>query len=428
MPGCPVDVAERPVPTTLLTPEALQDPFEIYKRLRAEQPVAFVAEQNFWLVTRYNDCEYILLHPEKFSSREAVSSTNAYRRSPEALQILSGSKGHPRARTLIMSDPPEHTRYRAVLQRALSPGKTLRQLTPRMQSIIDDLIDGFTERGECEFVREFAYPLPMRVVAMILDVPPDQIGMLKVWSDDFISVQAGNIPVERIVDAARHTIEFEDYILSKIDERRRAPRDDFLGRLIEEHEGEQPLTTQELLNFALQILIGGNETTTNFLGNGMYVLLRRPALVTELQREPDRISELVEEILRYESPLQGLFRVALDEHDFDGVRVPKGAKLMLSFGSANRDEICYGDGEFDPHRDNRTTVHLAFGRGIHACAGQAFARREGVLAFETLIRRLPNLHLSPSRPPQRQTLFSLRGMKELYLEFTPAPRLHASST
>ncbi len=175
MSRCPFTPPENPVPSTLLTEEALQDPFEIYRRLRAEQPVAFVADQNFWLVTRYDDCEYVLSHPEKFSSREAVSSTNAYRRSPEALRILSGSKGHPRARTLIMSDPPEHTRYRTILQRALSPGKTLRQLTPRMQEIIDDLIDEFSERGECEFVREFAYPLPMRIVATILDFPPDQI-------------------------------------------------------------------------------------------------------------------------------------------------------------------------------------------------------------------------------------------------------------
>jgi len=405
----------------------LQDPFDIYKRLRAEQPVAFVADQNFWLVTRYDDCEYILLHPEKFSSREAVSSTNAYRRSPEALRILSRSKGHPRARTLIMSDPPEHARYRAILQRALSPAKMLRQLAPRMQDIINELIDAFAERGECEFVREFAYPLPMRIVATILDVPLDQIDMLKAWSDDFISVQAGNIPDDRIVDAARHTIEFEEYILAKLEARRRKPHDDFLGRLIEEHKGEEPLTTQELINFALQILVGGNESTTNFLGNGMYELLQRPALVAELQRKPERMPEVVEEILRYQSPLQGLFRVSLEEHDFGGVTVPKGAKLMLSFGSANRDETYYGDGEFDPDRDNRSTLHLAFGRGIHACAGQAFARREGVLAFETLIRRFPDLCLSRSRPPQRQTLFSLRGMKELYLEFTPTCGPHAST-
>jgi cytochrome P450 len=259
-------------------------------------------------------------------------------------------------------------------------------------------------------------------VAAILDVPDDRIDMLKAWSDDFISVQAGNIPEDRVVDAARHTIEFEDFILAKVEERRRAPQDDFLGRLIDPPPGEEPLTVQELLNFALQILVGGNESTTNFLGNAVYQLLRTPGLAATLRDNPRRIPDFVEEILRYESPLQGLFRVALEEHDFNGIRVPKGAKLMLSFGSANRDEAYYGDGEFDPDRDNRSTMHLAFGRGIHACAGQAFARREGAMAIETLTRRLPDIRVATDKRPVRQTLFSLRGMKELHLAFTPAAK------
>lgn len=422
MTACPNSNVTRP-PTTLLKEEVLQEPFEVYRDLRANQPVVYLHDQNFWLITRYDDCEYILTHPEKFSSREAVSSTNAYRRSSEALRILSKSKGHPRAKTLIMADPPDHTRYRAILQRAMIPAKTLRELTPRMQFIIDDLINSFCERGSCEFVREFAYPLPMRVVAALLDVPDDQIDMLKAWSDDFISVQAGNIPDDRVVDAARHTIEFEEFILAKIEDRRRDKRDDLLGRLIEVHEGEEPLSVQELLNFALQILVGGNESTTNFLGNGMYQLLQSPALIEELKAQPSRITEIVEEILRHDAPLQGLFRVALADHDFNGVHVPKGAKLMLCFGSANHDEAYYGDGAFDPNRDNRSTLHLAFGRGIHACAGQAFARREGTLAFQTLIRRLPDMRLSPGQPPERQTLFSLRGMKHMHVEFTPTAKV-----
>lgn len=421
MSACPYSGA-RQLPTTLLTEEALREPYAIYKRLRKELPVAFLAEQNFWLITRYNDCEYILTHPEKFSSREAVSSTNAYRRSPEALRILSKSKGHPRARTLIMSDPPEHTRYRAILQRALVPARTLRQLTPRIQMIVEELIDGFCERGTCEFVREFAYPLPMRVVAALLDVPDDKIDMLKAWSDDFISVQAGNIPEDRIVDAARHTVEFEEYTLAKVAERRREKRDDLLGRLIDSPEGEQPLSVQELINFALQILVGGNESTTNFLGNGLYQLLQAPSLIADLQRDPSGISDIIEEILRHDAPLQGLFRVTLEDHDFDGVVVPKSAKLMLSFGSANHDETYFDTGEFDPDRDNRVTTHLSFGRGIHACAGQAFARREGAIAFETLMRRLPDIRLSPKLPPQRQTLFSLRGMRQLHIEFSPVAK------
>src|SRR5262249_10356619 len=149
------------------------------------------------------------------------------------------------------------------------------------------------ERGSCEFVREFAYPLPMRIVAALLDVPDHQIDMLKAWSDDFISVQAGNIPDDRVINAAHRTIEFEEFILGKIEDRHRNKRDDLLGRLIEVHEGEEPLTVQELLNFALQILVGGNESTTNFLGNGLYRLLETPGLISKIQTNPERIPDIV---------------------------------------------------------------------------------------------------------------------------------------
>jgi cytochrome P450 len=420
--GCPFHSGSNQLPQTLLSEKALLDPFGLYKTLRAERPVAFISEQNIWVLSRYDECKFVLDHPEKFSSKEAVSSTNAYRRSPEALEILKHSKASPRARTLIMSDPPEHDRYRDILQRALAPGKTVRSLTPKMKLIIEELIDGFCERGSCEFVKEFAYPLPMRVVAAILDVPDDQIDILKAWSDDFIAVQAGNIPENRIVSSARRTLEFEDFILGKLDDRRRNPTDDFLGRLIDQPPQEERLSIPEILNICLQVLVGGNETTTNFLGSALFTILTHHDVRDEIHRSGDRTPQLVEEILRLESPLQGLFRIATEDHSFGDIVVPKDAKLMLCFGSANRDEAYYGSGEFDPTRDYKQNMHLAFGHGIHACAGQAFARRESVLAIDALVRRLPNLRLSEKAPPVRQTLFGVRGLKELHIEFDSAPK------
>jgi cytochrome P450 len=420
--GCPFHTGTNQLPCTLLTEEALLDPFGLYKMLRAERPVAFISEQNIWVLSRYDDCKFVLDHPENFSSKEAVSSTNAYRRSPEALEILKRSKASPRARTLIIADPPEHDRYRDILQRALAPGKTVRALTPKMMLIIDELIDGFCKRGSCEFVKEFAYPLPMRVVAAILDVPDDQIDMLKAWSDDFIAVQAGNIPENRIVSSARHSLEFEEFILRKVDARRRKPIDDFLGRLVDQPPEEKRLSIPELLNICLQVLVGGNETTTNFLGSAVFTILTHYPVLDDIRRSTDRTPEVIEEILRVESPLQGLFRITTEDHLFGDVVVPKGAKLMLCFGSANRDETYYGDGEFDPARDYKQNMHLAFGRGIHTCAGQAFARRESVLAIDALVRRLPNLRLSEKIRPVRQMLFGVRGFKELYIEFDPAPK------
>lgn len=424
---CPFSGAENG-PTNLLSEEALQNPYPVYEQLRRDCPVAYLEDQNIWVITRYDDCEYVLTHPEKFSSREAVSSVNAYRDSSEALAILAESKARPRARTLIMSDPPDHDRYRTILQRCLSPAKTIRQLTPRMKEVIDRLIDSFCERGECEFVREFAYPLPMLVVAAILDVPDEKIDMLKAWSDDFISVQAGNIPADKVVSAARHTIEFEEWILQRLEDRRTTPKDDFLGRLVDRPEDEAELSTPELVNICLQVLVGGNETTTNFLGNALHRLISTPSLIEDLKNEPQRTGDLIEEILRAESPLQGLFRVAVDEHDFNGTIIPKGAKLMLCFGSANRDEKYYGNGRFDPDRDNRETMHMAFGRGIHSCAGQGFARREGVLALTRILERLPNLSFDPIQQPERHTLFTIWGMKKLHITFDPTPKVGTKST
>jgi len=420
---CPFHAGSNRFPSTLLAQDTLLDPFGVYKMLRSERPVAFIPDQNIWILSRYDDCKFVLEHPEKFSSKEAVSSTNAYRRSAEALEILKQSKASPRARTLIMSDPPEHDRYREILHRALAPGQTVRSLTPKMKLIIDELIDGFCERGLCEFIQEFAYPLPMRVVAAILDVPDDQIDMLKAWSDDFIAVQAGNISDDRIVSSARRTLEFEDFILRKVDDRRREPTDDFLGRLVNQPPNEERLSIPELLNICLQVLVGGNETTTNFLGSMLFTIVSRPGLLGDIRQSVARIPQLIEEILRVESPLQGLFRIATEDHAFGDVVVPKGAKLMLCFGSANRDEAYYGTAEFDPTRDYRHNMHLAFGHGIHACAGQAFARRESVLAMEALVNRLPGLRLSDKAPPIRQMLFGIRGFKVLNIEFDPAPKI-----
>lgn len=412
------------LPGSLLAEENIGNPYPLYAAARRDAPVVFIEEQSLWLVSRYDDCEYVLEHPELFSSRESLSSVNAYRNSPEALKILKESRAQPRARTLINADPPDHTIFRSILQRALSPARTLRELTPRIQQVVDELIDNFAERGTCEFVREFAYPLPMRVVAAIFNVPADMISQLKVWSDDFISVQAGNIPAERVPDAARHSIEFERFILAEVDKRKRESQDDFLGRLVNQPPTEKPLTDQELLNICLQVLVGGNESTTNFLGNGIFRILTIPGLKQKMQQNPDKMSELVEEILRYEAPLQGLFRIANRDCSVGGVDIPAGAKLMVCFASANRDEKYY-DESFDPERDNRSVIHLAFGRGIHACAGQAFARREGAIAFRQLIERLPDLRVSVKEAPIRNKLFSIIGFKELTLEFSPRPKFRS---
>ncbi len=380
-------------------------------------------DQGIWILTRYSDVEYVLQNPARFSSREAPSSTNAYRTFPAALDILKQSRALPRVRTLMLSDLPHHTRYRAIVQRALAPARTLREFSPRIAQVVDELIDSFCESGSCELVASFSTPLPMALIGHIFQVTPDWIPKLKGWSDSFFTALSGNVSETEVVRAAQDTLEFEDFILDSIAERRKTSLDDFLGRLIAASNADEELSDAEIVNICSQVLVGGNESTTNFISNLVHLVATTPGLQATLLADPDRIPDLVEEALRIDPPLQAMYRITLHEEEFDGVKVPPGSKLMLNFGSANRDEAHYEHGEtFDLDRDNRETLHLSFGRGIHACAGQAFARREAVIAVQKIVARLPSLRLSEVSPPERAPLFGVRGFKTLTIEFDPTPR------
>lgn len=422
--GCPFGGGAAAV--SLLTPEARACPYPLYRRLRAEEPVKHLPDQDIWIVTRYDDVEYVLQNPERFSARESPSSTNAYRAFPKALEILARSRAVPRARTLMLSDLPHHTRYRAAAQRALSPAQTLRTFAPKIARITDELIDGFCETGRCEVVEALSIPLPMALVAHIFQVSPDWIPKLKGWSDSFFTALSGYVGEADVMKAASDTLEFENFVLDRIAERRRNPLDDFLGRLIRPPTPDEDLTDAEIVNICSQVLVGGNESTTNMLSNLVHLIATTDGLQDLLRASPEKIPALVEEDLRLDAPLQAMYRITLHEEDFGGTKVPAGSKLMLNFGSANRDEAYYRDGErFDLERDNRETLHLSFGRGIHACAGQAFARREAVIVVGKMVERLPGMRLSASAPPEPAPLFGVRGFRSLNIAFSPTPRVGA---
>lgn len=403
---------------SLLASDVRVCPYSSYQQLRSDKPVVYLQDQNIWLLTKYRHCEYVLSNPHRFSSREALSSTNAYRAFPKAKEILKRSCARPRARTLILADPPQHSRYRLLAQRALAPARTLKEFAPKIRAVVDDLLDRICEAGRCEIVKDFSTPLPMALIAHIFQVPQSEISMLKRWSDSFFAALSGYVSEDEVVRAAEDTLAFEKFILEKIAERRALTVDDFLGRLIAQPEGEEKLTDAEIVNICSQVLVGGNESTINFLSNLVYQIATTAGLQHRLAQEPDRIPDLLEENLRLEAPLQAMYRFTLEEEDFDGIKIPKGSKLMLNFGSANRDEEYYASGEiFDLDRDNRETIHLAFGRGIHACAGQSFARKEAAIAIEKLVMRLPNIRLSATLRPEPQTLFGVRGYRALHIEF-----------
>ncbi|CAM3182584.1 Cytochrome P450 [Paracoccus aminovorans] len=406
--------------TSLLSKAARACPYHTYRQLRATAPVRFMADQDIWVLSRYEDCDYVLSNPERFSSRESLSSKNAYRNCSAALDVLSNSRAQPRQRTLILADGESHKRHRKAIQNALSPARMLRDFGPTIEGRVNSFIDAFVEDGRCDAVSQFAIPLPMSLVARIFDTPEEMIPTLKGWSDNFFAALSGLMPDEVVVRAARDTLEFEHFILDRVAVRRGKDGTDFLSRLTNGVDGAEPLNDAEIVNICSQILVGGNESTISMLGNLIHQLATTEGLQEELRADPDRIPAFVEECLRHEPPLQAMYRISLHEETLGGQVIPAGAKLMLNFGSANRDEKFYADGEsFDLDRDNTETLHLTFGRGRHACVGQTIARREGVVAVSALLDRLDNIRLDPALPPVRAKIFGVRGFEGLPITFDP---------
>lgn len=403
---------------SLLSEAARACPYQTYRHLRAEEPVKYLADQNIWILSRYEDCDYVLSHPERFTSREALSSANAYRSSPAALELLSQCRALPRQRTLILADGENHQRHRKAIQNALSPARMMKEFGPTIERRVNAYIDAFVDEGRCEAVSQLAVPLPMSLVAVIFDVPDEMVATLKGWSDSFFAALSGLVPEDVVIRAARNTLEFEHFILDRVAERRGTDRTDFLSRLTNGVDGAEPLGDAEIVNICSQILVGGNESTISLLGNLIYQIATTEGLQAELHADPTKIPAAVEECLRHEPPLQAMYRITLHEETIGGKIIPVGSKLMLNFGSANRDEAFYRDGEdYEPSRDNTETLHLTFGRGRHACVGQTIARREAVITITALVHRLENIRLVPDAPPVRSKIFGVRGFETLPIAF-----------
>ena len=292
-------------------------------------------------------------------------------------------------------------------------------LEPSIRAIANELVDAFPAEGPVELLRDFAVPLPLTVIADALGVSRADLDKFKRWSDDSVAPLGGVLTRERQLECARSIVEFQHYFAERLEERRREPRDDILSDLVNarlDGDDAHPLDTAEMLSILQQLLVAGNETTTNMLASAMMLLLHHPGQMERIRADLSLVPNLVEEALRLESPVQGLFRQAKAATTLGGVAIPAGARLIVMYGSANRDECQYADAAtFDVAREDAHS-HLAFGRGIHFCLGAALARLEGIVAFETLFSRLREVRLAPGRNDfSHVPSFILRGLKELHL-------------
>ena len=397
----------------LVLPGFYQNPYPFYDQLREEARVAWSESLGGWLVTSHEDILETLHDTRHFSSQGRMLA--AFERLP------ADSRAHLRpfedhfSVGLISSDPPNHTRLRALVNKAFAP-RAIEQLRPRIQHLVDELLDAVQPRGEMDIVRDLAYPLPAIVIAELLGAPAEAREDFKIWSEGILAFQGTGVVTSEIVEHSQsHLLAMRAFLMELLDERRRQPQDDLLSRLaLAETEGDR-LTEAELLTTCVTLLVAGHETTTNLIANGLYTLLRHPEELQQLRTEPAQITTAIEEMLRYESPLQRNPRRVAEDLEYRGVRLRRGDNVLQMLGAANRDPKVFSD----PNRFNLTRQpnrHLAFAFGIHFCVGAPLARLEAPIAIGTVLRRLPGLRLA-TQAVEWQAHGLLRGLRALPVAF-----------
>lgn len=395
----------------MLDPEILADPYPLYRRLREQDPVAWDPFLHAWVVTNYAGVIHIL---HKFSADRTPTPDQLAAMGLKSLEPVAAVM----ARQMLFLDAPAHTRLRSFCSSAFT-SRRVDHLRPHIQEIADDLIDRVAPRRRIDIIADFANPLPAIVTAELLGVPASDHQQLKSWSADFAEM-FGNFQhnPDRVGRVLRSLDEMMRYFRAAIREQHRDPRNGLIQLLVTASEGGSHLSEDEVIANIIVTMVGGQETTTNLIGNGMLTLLRKPDALARLRDDPSIIEPAVEELLRYESPSQHTARLAPVDTVLGGKRIRQRDAVMAVVAAANRDPDHFPDPDrLDlTRKDNR---HLAFGWAAHFCFGAPLARIEGQVAFSTLLRRLKDPSLSPEPLEWRQNL-GLRGLSALPVSFDEA--------
>ncbi len=382
-------------------PQFRADPYPAYRVLVEAPPRLMNFGATIAIAARYVDVAAVLSDHQHFTAVRPPDLPIA-RRGPFA-----------GAATMLTSDPPVHTRLRRLVSRDFTP-RRINDLGPRIRQIAAGLVDGIAARGgEFDLVSELANPLPVTVIAELLGVPPGNYDEFKLWSDAVVAGAARTQPWEEPPPEFLEAVaKLRGYFAEEIEKRRRAPGSDLISALVAAHDDEA-LNSEELLAFVVLLLLAGNETTTNLIGNGMLALARNPEQLELLRREPELIGGAIEEIIRYDGPVQGTARFTTEPVNLGGAELPVSVPIFLLIGAANRDPAKFPAPEkFDITRD--PNEHLGFGTGIHFCLGAPLARLEGAIAINAMLARFPRLRLAdPDAPLSYKGSFFLRGLSAL---------------
>lgn len=394
----------------LLDPRHQADPYPLYSRWRTRTPLARLDEQ-LMVLTRYDDCAAVL-RDGRFGHPEADDPRFAARDRP-SLDVLVDDEGRP-VRGFLGLNPPDHTRMRALVSQAFTR-RRVERLAPRIEELTDELCTAMERApGPVDLIEGLATPLPVAVISELLGIPAADRHRMLTWSHAVARALVPDflLPPGAAEQEALARREFTDYLRELVVERRRAPGDDLLSALVTVHDDGDALTENELLATCTLLLIAGHETTVNLISNGTLALLRHPEQLARLRSDPDLTDNAVEELLRYDSPVQLTVRYALKDAEVAGVAVPAGTTLLLLIGAANRDPAAFGRPEqLDIGRT--PPRHLAFGQGIHFCLGAPLARLETQIALRTLLARAPQMRLAGE--PEWKDHITLRGLSRLPL-------------
>ena len=375
-------------------------PYPFYAWLRQEHPVYYNERFDFWALSRYDDVVRAARNQEVFSSAQGVGPDKRY------------------GLSMITNDPPIHTRLRRLVNRAFTPHMMAR-FEARIQAIIDALLEAVLDKGAFDLVADYAVPLPVTVIAEILGVEPERREDFKRWSDEVVLFVGG---AEHGTDRERYQHsweEFKAYFEQIMAARRQQPQEDIISLLVQAEAEHDALTAMEILNFCQLLLVGGNETTTNLIANGALAFATFPEEWRKLRAQPHLAPMVVEEVLRYDSPVQATFRTTTRAVGLHGSTIPADSKVALLWASANHDPAAFPAPErFDITRT--PNQHVAFASGIHYCLGASLARLEARLTAETFVRRLRHLRPDPDGVAARVYNPLLRGLTSYPMVFTPA--------
>ncbi|NMG08878.1 cytochrome P450 [Brasilonema sp. UFV-L1] len=386
----------------------LDDPYPFYKRARSEEPIFYSPLVNAYVLTRYNDVLSVLKDPIRFSSANSLQTVGDY--PPEVIEVLR--QGFPFI-SLINSDGEQHKRFRDPFLKVFA-SERLVVVEDSIRAIANRLIDSFINDGHADIVSQFAHPLPLEVILTMYTVPLEKMAEIKECGNSTSALFSTPLTKERQIECAQRYVALQHFLADLIEKRRIAPGNDLISEL-----QTSDLNTPELTLLLCEMIIAGHKTTASLIGKSLKLLLENPKIWQSLCDDPSLIPVALEEVLRYDTPAQSMIRVTTQDVSLSGVTLPKGTRVLVLYGSANRDESQYTHADdFNIERFQQTPVnHLAFSHGFHHCTGSSLARREGRIALETLSLRLPNLRLCPNQQLTHIPTLLDRGYASLEVEW-----------